>query len=176
VKITRASLPEVAVLEIEPRHDERGFFARTFCVDELGAAGLRFQVVQENVSFNHKRGTLRGLHLQRAPHEEPKIVRCTRGAIFDVAVDVRPGSATAGRWVAAELSEANHTSLYVPPGFAHGFLTLSDDVEVHYLMGARFEASAATGYRFDDPAFGITWPFTPAVVSERDLAFGAFRR
>lgn len=175
MKITRTSLPEVAVLEIEPRNDERGFFARTFCIDELRAAGLEFRVVQENVSFNARRGTLRGLHLQRAPHEEPKIVRCTRGAIFDVAVDVRRESERAGQWVATELSAENHVSLYVPPGFAHGFLTLTDDTEVHYLMGARFEASAATGFRFDDPAFGIRWPSAPSVVSARDLAFAAFR-
>lgn len=176
MKIERTTLPEVAVLEIDRKVDERGFFARTFCVDELTAAGISFAIVQENISVSSRRGTLRGLHLQKAPHEEGKIVRCTRGSIFDVAVDARPGSATVGRWFGVELTQENHRALYVPPGFAHGFLTLTDDTEVHYLMGTRFVAAAATGYRYDDRSFGVRWPFEPAVVSERDLAFAPFPR
>lgn len=164
------------VLEPERRIDARGFFARTFCVDELGARGLRMESVQENISFNTKRGTLRGMHFQREPHGETKIVRCTRGGIFDVIVDVREGSATRGRWTARELTAENRLALYVPVGFAHGFLTLSDDVEVLYLMGTRYVPDAAAGYRYDDPVFAITWPFAPTVIAEKDLSFPAFLR
>jgi dTDP-4-dehydrorhamnose 3,5-epimerase len=157
------------VIELEPSHDERGFFARTFCEREFRAHGLDPCVAQCNVSYNRRRGTLRGLHLQRAPHEEDRVVRCTAGAIYDVIVDVREGSSTRGRWLAVTLSASERNQLYVPKGFAHGFLTLEDDVEVAYQMSVPYAQESAGGYRYDDPAFAIEWPFEPTVVSQRDL-------
>jgi dTDP-4-dehydrorhamnose 3,5-epimerase len=162
------------VIDLERRADERGFFARTFCQDELAARGLNPTIAQENVSYNARRGTLRGLHFQRDPHGETKIVRCTRGGIYDVIVDLRPAGATYKRWLARELTDENRRALYVPVGFAHGFLTLTDDTEVLYLMGTRYAAAAATGYRWNDPAFAIAWPFAPSIVSASDLALPAF--
>ncbi len=170
------SLQGALVIELEPRADDRGFFARTFCVEELAVRGLRMEIVQENVSYNAKRGTLRGMHLQRAPHGETKIVRCTRGAIFDVIVDVREESPTCGRWISRELTAENRLALYVPVGFAHGFMTLTDDAEVLYLMGARYFADAAFGYRYDDPTFAIEWPFAPIVIADKDMSFSPFRQ
>jgi dTDP-4-dehydrorhamnose 3,5-epimerase len=157
------------LIEPEPRSDERGFFARTFCADEFRAHGLDPCVAQCSVSFNRRRGTLRGLHFQRAPHEEDRLVRCTAGAIFDVAVDLRDGSATRGRWWGITLSAAERNQLYVPKGFAHGFLTLEDDVEVAYQMSVPYTPEGAAGYRYDDPAFAIEWPFPPVVIAQRDL-------
>lgn len=156
------------LIEIEPHRDERGFFARTFCTDEFYAVGLDPHVSQTSVSYNRQRGTLRGLHLQRAPHEEDRLVRCTSGAIFDVLVDVRAGSPTRGRWHAVTLTAAERNQLWVPRGFAHGFLTLEDDVEVSYQMSVPFEPGSSAGYRYDDPTFAIAWPFPPEVVSQRD--------
>jgi dTDP-4-dehydrorhamnose 3,5-epimerase len=174
MKFTPTLLPGVIVIDLEPRADERGFFARTFCGDELGRAGISFSVVQENVSYNHRRGTLRGLHLQRDPHGEPKLVRCTRGAIWDVAVDVRSDSPTRGRWFGVEIDADNRRALFIPSGFAHGFITLADASEVLYLMGAPYVAEAASGFRYDDPAFGIEWPLLPTVIAEKDRSFAAF--
>lgn len=159
------------VVEPERRVDERGFFARTFCMDEFASRGLQVELVQENVSYSARRGTLRGMHFQRAPHGETKVVRCTRGAIFDVIVDIREGSTTRGRWISRELSEDNRLAFYVPIGFAHGFLTLTNDTEVLYLMGKRYVPAAASGYRYDDPAFSIAWPFAPIVIAAKDLSF-----
>jgi dTDP-4-dehydrorhamnose 3,5-epimerase len=163
------------VIEIVPHVDPRGFFARTFCRDELVAAGLPGEFMQASVSHNLRRGTLRGMHFQAAPHEEPKLVRCTRGAIHDVIVDLRPTSATHCRWFGIELNADNRRTLYVPPGFAHGFWTRVDDTEILYQMAEPYVAALARGVRWNDPAFGIAWPIADPVMSERDAAYPDYR-
>lgn len=161
----------VTVVELEPRRDERGGFVRTFCEMEFAAAGLPFRVVQANVSINAAALTLRGLHFQRAPHGEPKIVSCVRGRIFDVAVDIRRDSATYLQWEAVEMAAGFDRMVCLGEGIAHGFLTLEPDSQVHYLMGAPYVPEAADGLRWDDPAIGIVWPAAPAIVSERDRGY-----
>jgi dTDP-4-dehydrorhamnose 3,5-epimerase len=158
---------------IEPERitDERGFFARIWCRDEFAAHGLNPALAQANVSFNHRKGTLRGMHYQAAPHQEAKLVRCTRGAIWDVVLDLRPGSPTYRAWTGAELSDANRAMLYVPEGCAHGFLTLTDAAEVAYQMSVSYAPDAARGVRYDDPAFGIEWPGAVMVISQRDASY-----
>lgn len=169
-----APLVGAYVIELELLEDERGFFARSFCQDEFAAHGLNPCLAQCNVSFNRRRGTLRGMHFQGAPHEEAKLVRCTQGAIWDVVVDLRASSPTFKRWHAVELSAANRRSLYVPEGVAHGFQTLTEDSEVLYLMSTSFRPEAARGVRWDDPAFGIDWPIAQPFMAERDRAFPLF--
>ncbi len=164
----------VTVVEPERHADERGFFARTWDPEEFAAYGLSDRIVQVSVSFNRRRGTLRGLHYQAAPHEEAKLVHCTAGAMFDVAVDLRPRSATFRGWFGVELSAENRLALYVPEGCAHGYLTLADDVEVSYQISAPHQADSARGVRFDDPAFGIEWPGEVVVINERDLSYPDF--
>lgn len=137
-------------------------------MDEFAAAGIDFEVVQANISFNRFSGTVRGMHFQSPPHAEAKVVRCTRGALYDVVVDLRPDSAMYGKWFGAELNADNRAALYIPEGCAHGFQTLLDNTEVDYLMSGRYEAEAASGVRFDDPAFGIDWPLAVSSVSDRD--------
>jgi dTDP-4-dehydrorhamnose 3,5-epimerase len=160
------------VVELDPHQDERGFFARTWCREEFAAHGLDAELAQCSMSRSWKAGTLRGLHFQRAPHEEAKLVRCTRGAIFDVIVDLRPWSPTHTEWYAAELTGQRGNALYVPAGFAHGFQTLADDTEVAYLISHPYAPDHAAGVRWDDPAFGIEWPDTPArTLSDRDRAW-----
>lgn len=159
------------LVEIERIVDERGFFARTWCQDEFRAHGLNSALAQCSISYNQSKGTLRGMHYQIAPHEEAKLVRCTTGAIYDVAVDLRRGSPTFGAHAAAVLSAANRSMLYVPEGCAHGFLTLEDATEVTYQMSVPFEPSAARGVRFDDPAFGIRWPAEVRVINQRDRSY-----
>ena len=156
---------------LEPHADERGFFARTFCEREFAAHGLATRFPQANVSFNRRALTLRGMHWQVAPHAEAKLVRCTAGAIYDVIVDLRRRSASRLAWFGAELSAQRRNALYVPEGFAHGFLTLVPDTEVSYWMSASYAPEAARGVRFDDPRIGIAWPAQPALVSARDLAY-----
>lgn len=173
--VTPTPLAGAFVLDIEPLSDERGFFARTFCVDELAAHGMNGAVAQCSVSVNAKAGTLRGMHFQAAPHEEDKLVRCTAGAIFDVLVDIRQGSPTFGQWYGAELSAANRRALYIPKGFAHGFLTLADDSEVLYQISVPFAPGFGRGFRWDDPEVGITWPAAPTVISERDATYPTLR-
>ena len=159
------------------RHcDARGWFARTFCHDEFAAHGLIGDFVQCSASFNARRGTLRGLHFQHAPHAETKLVRCIRGAVFDVLLDLRPHSATFGDWHAVELSDANGVAVYVPAGVAHGFQSLTDASEVLYQIAKRYAPEASDGVRWDDPAFGIDWPIRPPILSERDAGFGDFRK
>jgi len=156
-------------VELERIEDERGYFARTFCEREFREHGLSATVVQANTSFNRRKGTLRGLHYQAAPHEEAKLVGCTRGAVYDVIVDLRPGSPTFRRWTAVELTAENGTMLFVPEGFAHGYQTLEDDTETSYLMTAYYEPSAGRGVRWDDKAFGIEWPeVEERTINERD--------
>jgi dTDP-4-dehydrorhamnose 3,5-epimerase len=156
------------VIALEPVEDERGHFARTFCQDEFRGHGLDPCVAQCGVSVNPRRGTLRGMHVQAAPHAEAKLVRCTRGAIYDVILDLRGDSPTSGEWWAVELREADGRQLYVPQGVAHGFQTLEPDTEVSYQMSHRYVPEAATGVRWDDPAFGIEWPVDVAAMSAAD--------
>jgi dTDP-4-dehydrorhamnose 3,5-epimerase len=160
----------------ERQDDARGWFARTFCRDAFAAHGLIGDFVQCSASFNTRRGTLRGMHFQRAPHAETKLIRCTRGAVFDVLLDLRPRSATFCGWHAAELSDANGAAVYVPAGVAHGFQSLTDASEVLYQIAERYTPEASAGVRWDDPAFGIDWPIRPPILSERDAGFGDFRK
>jgi dTDP-4-dehydrorhamnose 3,5-epimerase len=175
MKFTATKIPGVTVVEAEAIADERGYFARGFCGREFKAAGLELTVAQTNVSFNKRKGTLRGMHYQAEPSPEPKLVSCVRGGVFDVAVDLRPDSPVFCQWIGVELTESNHTALFIPPGCVHGFLTLSDETEVSYLMGEFYVADLARGVRWDDPAFGIEWPDTPAVISDRDAAYPDFQ-
>lgn len=158
----------------EPVADERGFFARTYCREEFASHGLGREPLQSSISYNIRRGTLRGLHYQAPPHAEAKLVRCTRGRIHDVIVDLRRGSPTFRCWWAAELSADNRDMVYVPEGLAHGFLTLEDDTEVAYQISAPYRPESARGFRYDDPSFAIDWPSAPVVVGRRDLAFAPF--
>lgn len=156
------------VVEPERLEDERGFFARTFSAEEFEAAGLNPAVTQCSVSYNRRPRTLRGLHYQEAPHAEAKLVRCTRGRVFDVAVDLRPVSPTYGEWTAVELSHSNHLAVYIPEECAHGFLTLEPNCELFYQISVAFRPEASRGVRWDDPLLGITWPASPEVMSARD--------
>lgn len=164
-------LEGVFVIEMEPIQDDRGFFGRTWCQHEFFARGLNTDINQVSISYNKRRGTVRGLHYQIAPHAETKLVRVTRGAIYDVAVDLRPDSSTFKQWIAAELTQENRLGLYIPEGCAHGFETLCDDVEVLYHISAPFVADAARGLRWNDPALGITWPVAVSVISTRDRSY-----
>ena len=164
------------VIEPEPIADERGLFARTFCREEFAKIGLNPNLVQCNISFNKRKGTLRGMHYQIKPHEETKLVRCTNGSIYDVIIDLRPDSSTFKNWVGVELSAENRKSIYVPEGFAHGFLTLSDESEVFYQMSEFFHSKCVAGVRWDDTAFSILWPATASVVSDRDRSYLDFGR
>lgn len=173
--ITASPLAGVFVIEAEPVWDNRGFFARTYCRQEFEAAGIRMSLAQIGMSQNTRAGTVRGLHLQRPPHPEIKLVRVTRGAIFDVAVDVRSGSATYGQWFATELSDANHRQILIPGGFAHGFQTLCDDTDVAYHISAPYVPGDQDGIRWDDPDIAIAWPRTSNItISERDHALKSF--
>ena len=168
MRIQPTEIPGVFVVDVEPVTDERGVFARTFSTDEFAAAGLDPVVAQCSVSFNHVAATLRGMHFQQAPYGEAKLVRCTRGRIFDVAVDARAGSSTFGFWQAWELDESSYRAVFLPPGIAHGFLTLSAESEVFYQMSTPYRAEASAGFRWDDHDVGIAWPAAPAVISTRD--------
>jgi dTDP-4-dehydrorhamnose 3,5-epimerase len=162
------------VIELDLLADERGHFGRTFDREEFAAHGLDPAVVQCNTSFNARRGTIRGMHYQADPDGEAKLVRCTRGSVYDVAVDLRPESDTFRRWFGTELSAENGRMLFIPVGMAHGFQSLEDGAELHYQMSHRYVPEAARGVRFDDPAFGIDWPLADPIVSERDRGFPDF--
>ena len=168
MRFRETAIPDVFIVEPEPREDRRGFFARTWCEEEFAAHGLAPRLVQCSVSLSVLRGTLRGMHYQVPPHAEAKLIRCTRGAIWDVALDLRGESPTFRRHVAAELTADNHLALYIPEGVAHGFQTLDDNTEVLYQMSAAYAPDAARGVRFDDPAFGIRWPIPEPIVLDRD--------
>jgi dTDP-4-dehydrorhamnose 3,5-epimerase len=169
MKFTETRLSGAYLIEPEPDPDERGFFARTWSRSEFAARGLDPELSECAISFNHRCGTLRGLHYQVAPFEETKLVRCTAGAIYDVIVDLRSGSRTRGAWQAFELSAANRLLLYVPKGFAHGFQTLADSTEIHYQLTGRYAPSHARGIRWDDPALGVEWPpVSQRIMSSRD--------
>jgi dTDP-4-dehydrorhamnose 3,5-epimerase len=171
-----ARLDGVWLVEIEPQSDERGHFARLWCRREFAARGLDSELAQASVSFNRARGTVRGLHFQTPPHAEVKLVRCSRGAIWDVALDLRPGSPTFGEWQGFELNAGNAAALYIPKGLAHGFQTLEPDTEVLYQISEFHAPDAAGGVRFDDPAFGIEWPLPVAAISAKDRAWPDYRR
>ena len=215
---TETNLKGAYLIEIEPIEDERGFFARSFCQEEVRLHGINMNIAQCNISFNKKKGTLRGMHYQAAPYEEAKLVRCVRGAIYDVIIDLRPDSPTYCKWIAVELTGlgfqfaadssqmtayspqlAAHSSqltaqgspsaayslpltaycylmLYIPQGFAHGFLTLEDDTEVFYQMSEFYAPGYGRGIRWNDPAFGITWPGEINVISDQDLTYPDFVR
>ena len=162
------------VIEPERFCDSRGFFARTFCQREFIQHGLNPRVVQCNVSFNKKKGTLRGMHHQIAPHQEVKLVRCTAGAIYDVIIDLRPNSLTFKKWLAVELTAENRKIVYIPEGFSHGFMTLTDDTEVFYQMSQFYAPESSVGIRWNDPFFGVIWPGEVAVVSDRDKNYPDF--
>jgi dTDP-4-dehydrorhamnose 3,5-epimerase len=174
VRFVPTPLAGAYVIEITRVADARGFFARTWCAREARDHGLNEAVVQCNVSFNHRRGTLRGMHWQAPPFAEAKLVRCTRGAVHDVIVDLRDGSPTYGRHAAVVLSAEERNLLYIPEGFAHGFLTLEDSTEVFYQMSQYYSPDHARGFRWNDPRFGIPWPMDPVVISERDRSYPDF--
>jgi len=171
MRFTPAPLPDAWIVELDKIEDPRGYFARTWCAREFQEHGLGDTLVQCSTSFNVRRGTLRGLHYQAAPHAETKLVRCTRGAIFDVIADVRPASPTFLRWFGLELTEANGRMLYIPKGFAHGFQTLVDDSEIFYQMDEYWEPAAGRGIRWDDPLLGVEWPLEPTVISDKDRLY-----
>jgi dTDP-4-dehydrorhamnose 3,5-epimerase len=178
MRLRETPLPGAWTIELDLLGDERGWFARTFDAAEFAAYGLEPAVVQCNLSFNRRAGTLRGMHYQAEPDGEAKLVRCVRGAIFDVAVDLRPDSPAFCRWHGVELSADNRLAFYIPAGMAHGFQTLTDDCEVLYQMGAAYVQESARGVRWDDPAFAIAWPSAPheRVISERDRSYPDFDR
>ena len=165
---TETRLQDAYIIDVEKRADHRGFFARMWCQHEFGEHGLVTDLVQANLSFNKQRGTLRGMHYQVHPYAETKLVRCTRGAIYDVIVDLRPDSPSFKQWIGVELSAINYRMLYVPEGFAHGFQTLEDNVEVTYQVTEFYTPDAEGGVRYNDPAFGIMWPLEVTNISEKD--------
>jgi dTDP-4-dehydrorhamnose 3,5-epimerase len=175
VKFLETSIAGAFVIEMEPIEDDRGFFARSWCTREFAQRRLDPQLVQCSVSFNRKRGTLRGMHYQDAPHREAKLIRCTMGAVYDVIVDLRVESATFRCWYGADLSAVNRRATYCPEGVAHGFQTLTDNSEVFYQLSEFHHPESARGVRWDDPAFGIEWPPAERVISERDRNYPDFR-
>jgi len=168
---TEAALAGAFLIDMERIEDDRGFFARSFCAEEFARHGLATNMAQCSVSFNSRRATLRGLHYQSDPHAEEKLVRCTAGAVFDVIVDLRAGSRTRGRWLGVELTADNRRALWVPKGFAHGFITLADGSEVLYMMSVPHAPGSARGVRWNDPGIAIDWPLQPEHMSDRDAAY-----
>jgi dTDP-4-dehydrorhamnose 3,5-epimerase len=173
---TRTKLSGATVIDVERREDARGYFERTYCEREFEANGLPTRMVQASMSLTRRAGTLRGMHYQVAPHGEDKLVRCVRGAIWDAIVDIRPESSTYCGWIGLELSESNGRMLLVPKGFAHGFVTLTDDAAVSYQMSNFYAPAAGRGARHDDPAFGIAWPVSVSDMSEKDRSWPDFNR
>lgn len=167
-------LPGAFIIEVERLEDERGFFARAWCKKEFEAHSLNSDWAQANLAFSRRRGTLRGLHYQVAPYEEAKLVRCIRGAIYDVIVDLRPESPTYRQWLGVELTADNHKMLYVPEGFAHGYQTLADNTETFYQVSQFYSPESERGLRYDDPAFGIEWPIDVQVISDKDKSWSDY--
>jgi len=176
MRFTESHIPGAYQVDLDRREDERGFFARAWCAQEFARHGLNPHVEQLNVGFSRRKGTLRGMHFQRQPHAECKAVRCIRGRIFDVAVDLRPDSPGYRRWFGTELSAENGRMLVIPEGCAHGYLTLVDDSEILYTTSCAYAPDCAGGVRWDDPAFGIDWPFDPVVLSDQDARWPDFPR
>lgn len=172
---TETKLKGAFIIEPERLDDERGFFARTWCQREFEARGLNTRLVQCNISFNKKKGTLRGMHYQAKPYEEAKLVRCTLGAIYDVIIDLYPDSPTFKQWVAVELNAENRKMFYIPEGMAHGFQTLADNTEVFYQMSEFYYPDYARGIRWNDPSFGIEWPIKQIIISSRDKSYPIFQ-
>lgn len=168
---TETPLKGAYVVAVKKLEDDRGFFGRTFCANEFREHGLKEAMVQANVSYNKRQGTLRGMHYQVAPHQEAKLVRCTRGALYDVIVDLRPNSLTYKQWFGIELTADSYTMLYVPPDFAHGFVTLRDDTEAIYQVSQFYTPGAEQGLRWNDPAIGIQWPVEVTVISPKDATW-----
>jgi dTDP-4-dehydrorhamnose 3,5-epimerase len=175
MRFSETGLKGALLVEPELRGDERGFFARAFCRQEFQAHGLNPDLAQCNLSFNRLAGTLRGMHYQRSPHAEAKLVRCTAGTVYDVIVDLRPDSSTFMKWEAAELSAENRRLLYVPEGFAHGYQALTDGAEVFYQVSAFYHPPSEGGLRWDDPAFGIEWPLPVSAISAKDASYPDWR-
>ena len=171
MKFTETDLAGAYLVDIEPVEDQRGFFARSWCRKEFAGHGLVAELAQCGISYNPVKGTLRGMHYQDQPYPEAKVVRCTQGAIYDVIIDLRPQSPSFKKWFSVELSSGNRRMLYVPPGFAHGFLTLAPASEVFYQISEYFRAEFSRGVRWNDPAFGVAWPEHPALISERDRQY-----
>ncbi|MCE7795612.1 dTDP-4-dehydrorhamnose 3,5-epimerase [Sphingobium sufflavum] len=176
MKFLATAIVGAFVVEVEPQVDERGLFARTFCAEMFAAQGLPSHYPQCNVSMNHSRGTLRGLHFQAEPGKEAKLVRATRGTVYDVAVDLRPDSPSHLQWASVELSADRRNAFAIPAGCAHGFLTLEDGCELIYHMSSIYAPDLARGVRWDDPLFGIDWPFSPVVIGERDATYPSFNQ
>ena|ERR1019366_4533159 len=174
MQVHTTTLCDARLIHFEPVCDNRGFFARTFCAHEFAALGLETTFCQHSISFSTRKGTLRGMHYQREPYSEVKLVRCVKGAIWDVIIDIRPDSPTFRRWQGIELSCVNGHQLYIPKGFAHGFQTLSDDVEVNYLISEPYTPDAASGIRHNDRTFAIDWPLPITEISEKDLHWADF--
>lgn len=173
---TETKLKDAFIIEVEKLEDERGFFGRSWCVNEMKEHGIDVNILQANISFNKAKGTLRGMHYQIAPFQEAKFVRCSRGSIFDVIIDLRIDSPTFKQWIGVELTHENYKMLYVPEDFAHGFLTLEDDCEISYLMSELYVPGAGAIIRWNDPLFNIEWPFEPIVISEKDKSQLDFRK
>lgn len=171
---TKTDLDGAWLIDPDPFRDARGWFARTFCEREFAEHGLETRFAQHSTSQNALKGTLRGMHFNRAPHAEAKLVRCLRGAIYDVIIDLRPGSPTYKRWIGAELTAENLRQIYIPRGFAHGFQTLTDACEIGYMISDFYVPEAATGVRHDDPAFAIEWPLPVTILSDKDKAWPDF--
>lgn len=169
---TETCLQGAYLVDLELVEDERGFFARTWCAKEFKAQGLHPELVQCNLSYNAKRGTLRGMHYQCSPHEEIKLVSCIAGAMYDVIIDLRNQSPTFGQWQAFELTAQNHRALYIPAGFAHGFQTLQDETHVFYQMSEYYHPECSCGMRWDDPKFDIAWPLEAKIISDKDQKYG----
>ena len=168
---TETKLKGVFVIALERHEDDRGFFARSWSRSEFEAHGLDFRIVESNISFNKKKGTLRGMHYQAAPFGQAKVVRCTSGAVFDCVIDLRPNSETFTQWVAVELTARNRLMIHVPEGFAHGFQTLEDDTEIFYEMSRAYAPGSSKGVRWNDPIFAIHWPLDVTVINERDSGY-----
>lgn len=174
MRFEQTPLSGVHLIDVDRQHDARGYFVRTFDRDILRQAGLVHEFPQWSASFNQQRGTVRGLHFQRPPHAETKLVRVIRGAIFDVVVDIRPDSPSRGRWISVELSAQNGRQIYIPEGFAHGFQTLLDETEIEYAISTPYAPGFGGGYRHDDPAFAISWPLPVSAISDKDAAWPDF--
>ena len=175
MRFRTTDLQDVRIIELEPASDERGFFARTFCAEEFAAAGLATKFVQHSFSHTSRTGAVRGMHFQRAPHEEVKLIRCIAGAIHDVLIDIRPASPTYMQWESYQLAAGDGRQLYVPTGFAHGFQTLAPETEVGYMMTAPYAPEAAGGIGHDDPAFKITWPLLVTDISAKDRSWPEYQ-
>lgn len=176
MKFTQTKLKDAFIIEPEELRDNRGFFARVWCSKELEVHGLETNLAQANIAYNNSKGILRGMHYQRPPHQEVKLVRCTLGAVYDVIIDIRPQSPTFKQWIGVELSASNHRMLYVPRGFAHGYQTLTDEAELYYMVSEFYTPGAEGGIRWNDPAFNIEWPDeNHRMLSEKDSSWPDFQ-